>query len=95
MNRQQQRLHAIDCVRNRIKPTVVLVPSFKWRLLTDIFDGRLVGKTPLEVVENITANRAFFGEVIIAMYDLNVKGFACVESAKGELYIAALCEVLK
>lgn len=93
MNRQQQRLNAIACIRTHTRPAVVPAPTFKWRLVTDLFLHRLNSKEPEAQVVEIVENRALFGEVLVTLYDLNVDGFACVESARGELFISALNEV--
>lgn len=93
MNRQQQRLNAIKCARNCMPPEALPEPTFKWSLVTDLFGSRLLNSYPPKQATEIVDNRALFGEVLITLYDLNIKGFSCVESARGELFISALDEV--
>lgn len=93
MNRQQQRLNAIKCARNCTPPETLPTPAFKWSLVTDLFGQRLLSNYPPRQATEIVDNRALFGEVLVTLYDLNIKGFSCVESARGELFISALCEV--
>ena len=93
MTRQQQRNYAIKCVRNKMLPNDLPLPILSWALVTDLFGARLTEKGPVEQAVAIVDNRALFGEVLITLYDLNVDGFSCVESARGELFISALNEV--
>ena len=91
MTRQQHRTLAIRSWPH--KPSSLPPATFKWKLVTDMFGAKLTKPNPSDQVLEIINNRALFGEVLVALYDLNVDGFACVESARGELYISALSEV--
>ena len=93
MTRQQERNYIMKCVRTRTVPTALPKETFRWKLVVDLFGKRLVDGDPLEQVIALVDNRALFGEVLITLYDLNIDGFACVESARGELFIAAQNEV--
>lgn len=91
MTRQQHRTAAIRAWPRR--PSNLPASTFKWKLVTDLFGSKLAKLDPRDQVLEIVNDRALFGEVLVALYDLNVTGFACVESARGELYISALNEV--
>ena len=93
MNRQQERNYAIKCIRTKTLPKDLPRPMLSWQLLVDLFRCRLIAGEPDEQVIAIVDNRALFGEILITFYDLNIDGFSCVESARGELFISALNEL--
>ena len=95
MTRQQQRNEAIRCAKAKSLLDRNIKPVFSWSLISALFGERLKTKTPLEQANEIVDNRALFGEVLVALYDYNVEGFACIESGRGELFISALSEVRK
>lgn len=95
MTRQQQRNEAIRCAKANVKLDSSIKPNFNWTLITSLFSSKLTKAKPVEQAFEIIDNRALFGEVLIALYDYNVEGFACVESGRGELLISALNEAQK
>lgn len=94
VSRHQIRLHAIKSVYSNTAPTYgdAIKPYLEWDLVLQLYSAKLVGSEPLQQVLQIIDNRKLFGEVLVTLYDLNIKGFACVDSARGELCISALYE---
>lgn len=89
MNRQQQREYVSKCVKGGVAPNPLPVPTFDWSLAQTILKGRAGDVTPTKQALQLLADRPLFGEVLVAFYDLNVQGFSCVWSARGELLISA------
>lgn len=89
--RHQLRLEAIKCVQNGTSPTCELPKSYlDWFMIQYFFSAKLSANSPVNQAREIIKRRALFGEVVVTLFDLNIKGFACLDAARGELCIAAL-----